>query len=59
MRRALCEEVIFQRGSEGGKGEEEPAHHLQNKGEEEAKCITQDPVRWQKPISYFHKENLK
>ena len=35
VRRALCEEVIFQRGPEGGKGEEEPAHHLQNKGEEE------------------------
>ena len=38
MRRALCEEVIFQRGSEGGKGEEEPAHHLQNKGEEEQRA---------------------
>jgi len=31
----------------------------QNKGEEEAKCITQDPVRWQKPTNYCHKENLK
>ena len=29
------EEVTFKRGPEGWKGEEEPAHHLKSKGEEE------------------------